>query len=115
MAVLVDREVQKVVRSRREAGKASTVWVHRIRLPRSGWSATVEWTRQAPPADSAVRMDVAGVSLWMDERIAAYARWHSLTLAVAKTGPFRSIVLDDPLLMFHVAAWETTHPGLKAA
>jgi hypothetical protein len=115
MALNIDSNALELVRSHRRRKPNSSLWLHAVRTPRSGWTATVDWIEEDRSIATATLQRVNDIPVWVDERLTPYVTWKPVTLTAARSGPFRSVMPADPVLMFHIRDWERQHPGLRIA
>jgi hypothetical protein len=113
MKIQLNEAARGLVRTRRARNQKVALWIHTVRTPKSGYVAAVDWTDSPPPG--ALPAEIGEITVWIDRRIATYAQWRPIKLIAGGFGPFRSLLIDNPLLMFQIADWERNHPGLIAA
>jgi hypothetical protein len=48
----------------------------------------------------------------MDQRVARYTQWRDVWISAWRLGPIeRMVVVDEPLVLLEMEAWERTHPA----
>jgi hypothetical protein len=113
MKIVLDDEARRLVKARGAQCAETALWIHSVRAPKSGYVAAVDWTDC--PVEGALLAEVGGIPIWIDRRIATYAEWRPVRIIAGGFGPFRSLLIENPLLMHQIADWERAHPGIRAA
>lgn len=106
MAIVLDEHARREVARRGERGRGAALLVC---VEWMGVCAylSVRWApRRRRRFDLTARL-VDGVVVWVDERVAGYARNHNITLSTRRLGPLiRPVVADEPLAMYRLEEWE---------
>ena len=114
MALILDRAARAAVMRRQSCGKDATIDLSAERMPRGGYTVAARWGSPAPGTERHV-VRVGDAVVTVDERLTRYLTWRNITVSAEHLGPFEYPVPADPLLLFHVAAWERAHPGLTCS
>jgi hypothetical protein len=116
MALIIDTQLTCAMDERCRRGRSPSVIVSVDHLPRCGDSVSVHWAEDSQPPRWTVTIRLGDVSLWVDRRIARYAQYYPVVLAVARWWWMQRPAVTDPLLMVKIAQWERTHPlGARSA
>jgi hypothetical protein len=107
MTVALDDRARREIARRDRRGQDTTLLV---RVGRIGVQEhlAIGW---APPCleqrGAACRVAVEGVVVWLDDRVARYARGHAITLSAWRLGPFAQLMIaDEPAVLCALQDWE---------
>jgi hypothetical protein len=116
MAMLIDGKAQEAIERRRRHGRPAAISV-RITSMRHGVHAiTADFVAPEHRAPRQVILHAGDVLLFVDLRIARYARWRDVTISAGSLGPIHYLLVPDELeLLIDLASWERIHPALKEA
>ncbi len=107
MTVALDDRARREIARRDRCGQDKTLLV---RVGRIGVQEhlAVGWApRRLAQGATACRVDVRGVAVWLDDRVARYARKHAITISAWRLGPFAQLVIaDEPAVLYELQDWE---------
>ena len=113
MAILLDQQARATLAHRRARGRDATLMLHLV--PLRGWQymLRVDWLPRFWRPPGLVPQQVGDVVVYVDRRVARYARWRDVTISAWHLGPLeRLAVVDEPAVLLELVEWEQTHPGL---
>ncbi|GEM_PF-3273731 len=113
MDIAVDNKASRLLEHRRQGQAVLITILCNYALPTEALTAEwshVEWAAHDP--DLAYLGTLSGTPCYVHRRLAAYARWHPLTLT-AGTPWWPSFAVEKAgEVLRDLAVWEQTHPGL---
>ena len=116
MAILIDGRAREVIAHRQQRGRRVSVDIHVQHLRHGTHVLLAEITGSRKPRANQTEAEAGDVHLFVDRRVARYAQWRDITISAQHLGPLHYlIVLDELPILFDMASWERTHPGIGRA
>ena len=116
MAILVDEHARSTIAHRRARGRDATMTLQVAAIPHGGHALVANWGPPHRPGRPMAHQRLGDLDLYVDERIARYARWHDVTISGWHLGPFEYLtIVREPIVLLEMARWERTHPALYHA
>jgi hypothetical protein len=115
LAVIIDKKAHAAIARRRGRGQDTTLYLRVEKVYGKGTfggysDLTVGWVPRPWPNRALTELPVGDVVLCMDSRVSRYTYWHDVTISAWRLGPF-DLFTVDPNFLFHMQAWERTHPA----
>jgi hypothetical protein len=116
MAILIDKRARDEITRRESRGRPVAVNVHIARLRHGTHVLLAEWTGSHGRGANQEETRVGDVRIFVDERLARYARWRDVTISAQNIGPLHYLIVVDELpVLLDMAGWERSHPGVGRA
>lgn len=107
MTVALDDRARREIARRDRRGQDTTLLVRVGRIGVQEYFAAGWAPRHLDHGGAACRVEVGGVAVWMDDRVARYARKHAITISAWHLGPFAQLVIaDEPAVLYELQDWE---------
>jgi hypothetical protein len=113
MAIVFDQGAQAAIQHRRERGKETAITLCVTPLKRGAYTVSVGWGHRHSGQHIHQVEQVGDAQVFLDPRLARFARWRDIVISGGRLGPFDFLRLTDPFPMRRVAEWERTHPALR--
>jgi hypothetical protein len=112
MAILIDARAREVIARRRNRRRSAAVNVHIARLSHGTHALLAEWaTRRGEKQHETWAGDI---QLFVDSRVARYARWRDISISAQRIGPFHYLIVENELpVLLDLADWHRRHPGVN--
>ena len=115
MSILLDQGAREAIQHRRERGKEASITLCVTSLRGGGHTVSAAWGHEHGSEHLHLVQQAEDAQVFLDPRIARYARWRDIVISGGRLGPIDYLRLADPFPMKHVAEWERSHPASPPA
>ena len=114
MAIVLDQRAQGAIARRRAHGQEASILLRLATVPVRGMHhlLLVGWYQRCSRQGALLVWPVGDVLVYVEARVARYARWHDVTISAQHVGPIhRLTILQATLTLLRMLEWEQAHPA----